>query len=321
PCGPYDMCVGFGFDELTNDYKVVRLVYLDADCGPNQLPPLVEIYSVSSGLWRTISASPPMYYIRHMFGYYRDENCYSQCYLNGCVHWPGFIVQPTKGMRCLEEVWRVIVTFNVQDEFFGELKFPACIEGSDTKSNKLRVTTCCDMLALIVMPDNECEFSIWVMKEYGSEDSWTKSFRFSKAAYYPVPWALCFRKNENFLMFASRCCYYWRSESVLGVLSTDCDNTDKNEVLEAFEGKLQGFYLGSYNEGLALFNEGKSISDDEVKDEVRVDDEVKDEVRVDNEVKDEVRVDDEVKDEVRVDDELKAGGDMSRNLPCECDIY
>ncbi|KMT04124.1 hypothetical protein BVRB_8g185740 [Beta vulgaris subsp. vulgaris] len=288
PCGPYDMCVGFGFDELTNDYKVVRLVYLENGWQPNQLPPLVEVYSVNSGSWRTITASRPMYYVRHMFMFSRDQESYSQCYLNGYVHWPGFIIQPKKGAHSLEEVWRVIVTFNVRDEFFGEMKLPPCLEGSSNGSIKLKVTVCCDMLSLILISDGKCDFSIWVMKEYGNMDSWTQSFRFNNPAGYPVPRALYFRENENLLILASGCCYNWRSKNALRVLSVDCVR-DQKEVLETLEGELKGLYLGSYREGLALFNEGKTVQDDEVKDEVRV-------------------------------DELNAGRILSKNLPCGCDI-
>ncbi|KMT04127.1 hypothetical protein BVRB_8g185770 [Beta vulgaris subsp. vulgaris] len=285
PCGPYDMCVGFGFDKLTNDYKVVRLVYLV----PKQLPPLVEVYSVNSGSWRTITASRPMYYVRHMLVFSLDQESYSQCYLNGYLHWPGFIIQPTKGQSYREEAWRVIVTFNVRDEFFGEMKLPACLEGSNTKSIKVKITVCYDMLSLILSSNQKCDSSIWVMKEYGNNDSWTESFRFNNPAGYPVPRALYFRKNENLLMLASGCCSNWRSKSsALRVLSVDCDR-DQKEVLENLEGGLKGLYLGSYKEGMALFNEGKTIQDDEVKDEVRV-------------------------------DELNAGRILSKNLPCGCDI-
>lgn len=107
------------------------------------------------------------------------------------------------------------------------------------------------------------------MKEYGSEESWTESFRFSNPVGFPVPKALYFRKNENLLMLTTGCCYRWKSKRTL-LLSIDCDR-DQTEVLEAFERAWQGVYMGSYNEGLGLFNEGKTISDDKAKDEVRVD--------------------------------------------------
>ena len=45
---PFDMCLGFGFHELANDYKVVRIVYLE-EYHPPRPPLLVEVYTKSSG--------------------------------------------------------------------------------------------------------------------------------------------------------------------------------------------------------------------------------------------------------------------------------
>lgn len=52
-----------------------------------------------------------------------------------------------------------------------KMKLPACFEGSNTQLSRLMITTCCDMLALIVMSDDDCGFALWLMKQYGNEDS------------------------------------------------------------------------------------------------------------------------------------------------------
>ncbi|KAF3634154.1 hypothetical protein FXO37_26635 [Capsicum annuum] len=53
PYGPYMFCLGFGFDEKS-DFKVVRTTYLqDGNGAYTVLPPEVEVYSLSTGLWKT----------------------------------------------------------------------------------------------------------------------------------------------------------------------------------------------------------------------------------------------------------------------------
>jgi hypothetical protein len=51
--------IGFGFNSKTNDYKVVSVVSLEVD--PNILKerPKVEVYSLSTGVWRIITTALP----------------------------------------------------------------------------------------------------------------------------------------------------------------------------------------------------------------------------------------------------------------------
>ncbi|XP_059651123.1 F-box/kelch-repeat protein At3g06240-like [Cornus florida] len=69
---------GFGFDSTTNDYKVVRIVYLPGGYisgGTEE----VDIYSLKEGGWRRISVSGPVPRI--------DYEEQSNAYLNGAIHW------------------------------------------------------------------------------------------------------------------------------------------------------------------------------------------------------------------------------------------
>ncbi|XP_047309873.1 uncharacterized protein LOC124913325 [Impatiens glandulifera] len=48
--------LGFGFHRGNDDYKVVRIVYLQGGNGFNKVPPEVELYEVKTGSWREYGA-------------------------------------------------------------------------------------------------------------------------------------------------------------------------------------------------------------------------------------------------------------------------
>ncbi|XP_052184039.1 F-box protein At3g07870-like isoform X2 [Diospyros lotus] len=103
------LVLGFGFDPKSNDYKVVRIVYFHGRNGLHKLLPMVELYTLSTGTWRGISAVVPPYVI---------SNFLLQANVNGAVHWIAH--NPTKigGFRSL------IVAFDLNDEVFKEMRLP-----------------------------------------------------------------------------------------------------------------------------------------------------------------------------------------------------
>lgn len=56
--GTCTVVLGFGFDARNNDYKVVRIGYVQGDC-EYLLPPIVEVYSLSRGNWHTVEGGIP----------------------------------------------------------------------------------------------------------------------------------------------------------------------------------------------------------------------------------------------------------------------
>ena len=58
--GGHDASVGFGFDSKTNDYMVVRFfTFLDKDDWHYESPPDVEVCSLATGEWKTLTTLPP----------------------------------------------------------------------------------------------------------------------------------------------------------------------------------------------------------------------------------------------------------------------
>ncbi|XP_059629953.1 F-box/kelch-repeat protein At3g06240-like [Cornus florida] len=141
--------IGFGFDSRTDDYKVVRIVYMPDDY------PKVEIFSLSTGRWQNISHLGLKHIILRMA---------PQAFLNGAAHWLA-----DNGT----EKSHLIVSFHMGDEVFGEIKVPDCIVNVDWLLG--------ESLSLIHILDTGDKFicCIWVTKEYGMPESWTQLFNFN----------------------------------------------------------------------------------------------------------------------------------------------
>ncbi|KAK6785176.1 hypothetical protein RDI58_018631 [Solanum bulbocastanum] len=138
-CDTFAYALGFGFDHVTNDYKVVRVV----DTWSHPLPPHVDLYKLSTGVWE---------YISHVSLSYLFLATTSQAYVNGASHW---IASKWDVLSFVN----VIVLFNMHDETFSEMILPK------------------ESLCLVDNSyDKRDHIDIWMMKEYGAPDSWVKQF-------------------------------------------------------------------------------------------------------------------------------------------------
>ncbi|KDO57414.1 hypothetical protein CISIN_1g041477mg, partial [Citrus sinensis] len=99
-------------------------------------PPRVEVYSLATNSWRTI---------RNNAGYYANDT-FSSVFLNEAVHW--FASKTGE-----ESSANVVLLFDFNSEKFGEIMLPII--------SNLRLIEGC---------------YIWVMREYGMVESWTKQY-------------------------------------------------------------------------------------------------------------------------------------------------
>ncbi|GLT54811.1 hypothetical protein SLA2020_279780 [Shorea laevis] len=158
PLLPY---VGFGYDSKNDDYKLVRLAYSQV------LPPMVEIYTLRTGAWRSVTAPGPLYFISPDY----LSNWSLPVFLNGKVHWLASTPQH-QGAICRN----VIMTFDMEDEAFGEMAMPKSLEGVHDLDVFVGLF---DGLLAVLPRGRPSEFqSLWVMKKYGVSESWTKLFHF-----------------------------------------------------------------------------------------------------------------------------------------------
>ena len=166
---------GFGYDPITDDYKLVRIVYLYGWGNQHtreNISPLIHIFSLRTGVWRTIPDPGSQFHIVQQS---------DSVFVNGSVHW---LAETEKNIRFDsddsddDDTFRNgIFTFDIGDEIFHEMAVPKCVELVYDLNMNLAVLG--GSLALV--PCNRWnlgveQYSVWVMKEYGVAESWTKMF-------------------------------------------------------------------------------------------------------------------------------------------------
>ncbi|XP_075644167.1 F-box/kelch-repeat protein At3g06240-like [Castanea sativa] len=168
----------FGFDPRTNDYKVVRIAFPSEKAKP----PLIEAYSLKEDSWKLTSASFPP-------GIGFSDWCKPAASLGGVVHFA--VYDNDNGSRPL------VLSFDLGDEVCHFISLPNC---AFSWSN-VQTSVIGGSLSLLFYDDrfvaNKC-CAIWVMKEYGVVDSWTKLYTVDLNK--EIIRVLCLRKNGNILV-------------------------------------------------------------------------------------------------------------------------
>ncbi|KAF8093289.1 hypothetical protein N665_0385s0036 [Sinapis alba] len=159
--------LGFGFDDLTDDYKVVKLV-ADGDQVLN-----ASVYSLKADTWR---------WIRDLS--YEHKDCFSSgVTLNGAVHW----------VLTNHNNQRVVLAFDVKTEEFREMLLPGEAEDCAHSYRNFLVGVLNGSLC-VVSSCFEVHDDIWVMNEYGVASSWT---RIRISLLYRSMRPLCSSKNSE----------------------------------------------------------------------------------------------------------------------------
>ncbi|KAI3435465.1 uncharacterized protein J3R85_006074 [Psidium guajava] len=165
--GTSHIVLGFGFDARSNDYKIVRILYLSDSKYRfvSGIKPRVEIYSLGADSWRSLECEVPA------FCGYRPA-----VFLNGNLHWSAFEFDDLRD----EGGHRLIVSFDIAGEVFDEMALPEEIFHDYLDGSFASVAALNDLLAVVgvVHPEPQSICSVWVMREYGMPESWTKLYTF-----------------------------------------------------------------------------------------------------------------------------------------------
>ncbi|GKC45227.1 F-box/kelch-repeat protein-like protein [Tanacetum coccineum] len=140
-----DVLFGFGFDPISNDYKIVGISYT----GYGNIPDgdNAYIYSLKTDSW-SVMASPSNSFC------YADQN---PCFFKGTLHW---LVRDKRS--------QFIMTLSLITHVFGTINLPE--SNSDTKS----LTIINGSLAAVSL---DHDTRIWVMNEYDNIASWSQAFK------------------------------------------------------------------------------------------------------------------------------------------------
>jgi F-box interacting protein len=155
---------GFGFDDKSNDYKVLRMVY-----GHNGRT-MAELFKLRTGAWESVSAIDDLHYVIPE----TEDTRPLQAFVNGATHWVGYHSR-FKWNAGSEEL--VALLFHMSDEEFRVMKLPDVITIREFYSISLGVSG--GLLSVMHYNGERGNGSyngccIWLMKEYGVIESWTK---------------------------------------------------------------------------------------------------------------------------------------------------
>ncbi|XP_075495187.1 F-box protein CPR1-like [Primulina tabacum] len=143
---------GFGYDSKKDDYKVLKVLEFRDQSTHFPIRRGTEIYGLKSNSWKKIEDFP---YSLPLIG----GN--SRAHVNGSFH---------TLVYTYESIYPVqIMAFSVETEKHYEVMLP---KGNRIRNFELNLTVIGGYLGLICT--NRSRVVIWVMKEYGVEESWSK---------------------------------------------------------------------------------------------------------------------------------------------------
>lgn len=211
---------GFGYDERNDDYKVVVIFCVFSSASVHETE--VMVYSLNTNYWRRIQDFKG--------GIPLDD---SGKYVNGKLHWAASVSYASAGGGSSYE-WK-IVGLDLADESYEEINGPD--SGENTNDWTFGVVNGCLCVLYNYLGTRA---DLWVMKEYGSQESWTKmvSIPYMNSPHnctYSMP--LCMLKNsELLLLYGSSLVVYNPKHSSLRYLQF-------NNLVNFFE---VGLYVESF---------------------------------------------------------------------------
>ncbi|XP_076915956.1 uncharacterized protein LOC143575464 [Bidens hawaiensis] len=118
--------------------------------------PVAEIFVKGSRSWESLGNL-----------YFSPLTLYSSCHLEKTVHW-----------ICMDKTVSIlIVFFNFQTHEFGEIPGPAHLtKTAENAYAELLMVVVGNRLTIVDCFTNPLMFSVWAMKEYGVQDSWSREF-------------------------------------------------------------------------------------------------------------------------------------------------
>ncbi|PNX96451.1 F-box protein [Trifolium pratense] len=150
---------GFGYDDVGDDYKIIQHVdYIMANENPLEdledvmIPdPFWEIYSLKSNSWRKIDFDMPI--ISWIFN--------SIVYFDGVCHWLGET--------------NMVVSFQLCNEVYFITPCPF-EEDTHDKEFEVNLTVLNESVAIITNCNNTTFFQVFILGEFGVEESWIRLF-------------------------------------------------------------------------------------------------------------------------------------------------
>ena len=158
--------MGFGFDAISDDFKIITFTGISPKEYNYDLNSCkVEIYSLSTNSWRELDPDVTL-----------PEWVYNPRFsvlFNGCFHWCTPLITDSFGLQ--------ILSFEFSTEQFREIQFPDGAPDTEGEYGMQKLIVLDNSLALMWYnitgsQISDQHFDIWVMMEYGVQESWVKKF-------------------------------------------------------------------------------------------------------------------------------------------------
>jgi F-box interacting protein len=226
---------GFGFDHKSNDYKVLRMVYVSL----GRLTLRAELFKLCTGTWKTVSVSDD-------FNYYIPA-WPKQAFVNGASHWVGH----RSRFRDL-----AVLCFHMSDEEFRLIKLPDVL--TTVVYHLISLVVSGGLLSLIYynggdgndVSDAYDSCCIWLMEDYGVIESWTKQCTIDLRDCGGVGRTFSFRNNRVLLLIETE-----RTNLVLYDLKTN------RFINLGIRNKGYELCMNTYIESLVLLDQVNAIPD------------------------------------------------------------
>ncbi|KAK8615161.1 hypothetical protein V6N13_068942 [Hibiscus sabdariffa] len=153
---PWESCrpsiyLGFGYDPISDDYKLVRITQFYG-VKDGIFATEVKVYSLRTNSWRRIKDFP--FHLSHR---------HRGVLVNNALHWE--VSTPFK-----LNTQRLVAAFDLGTEEYRLVELPDCL-GRGLRMDLYVVGGC---LCLVVCYGEFGSIDIWIMKEHGVKESWTK---------------------------------------------------------------------------------------------------------------------------------------------------
>ncbi|XP_047320854.1 F-box/kelch-repeat protein At3g23880-like [Impatiens glandulifera] len=203
---------GFGYDERNSDYKVIVINCKSTNfTGPFSTQ--IKIYGLKNGSWRKVKNYPQFCPLGDM-----------GMFVNGTLHWGASI---DTGINSYQS----ILTFDMSEETFSEISQP-CF-GESVLDSVIWVLNGC--LCMLINYHDERKFDLWIMKDYGKTESWTKLFSLpfpeGRMNFQFTPLYIT-KKNEILMLFGKQLVLFHVESKVITISYPGLKNEHKR-CLEA----------------------------------------------------------------------------------------
>lgn len=237
PTKTFEESFAFGYDSVNNDYKVLRLRLNGKGMRAKRVCE-AEVWSLARGDWKSLTSR-------------RVKLCYTSfdretASVNSALHWA----------QCDDYVRPrvLIVSFDLVNESFHQVEMPQNLILRKVRDNT-HVSRYGDSIALfeIGFYEEVADFDLWLMKEYGVAESWTKLCTVSLPMVYILrPFG--FRRTGEVVLQVAHDgdLYDWDMLKLVDPKS--------KQVKDFGTDGYRYHFVGSFTESLVLLDQANAIS-------------------------------------------------------------